>query len=74
MSLLWFPLTRNVSFKTAPQFGSDWLVIFLLALAPVSLVEIAKIIRGRHRRKDHTMAESSWWWRGIRRTPPVLQE
>jgi uncharacterized protein (TIGR02611 family) len=51
MSLLWFPLTRNVFFKTAPQFGSDWLAIFLLALAPVSLVEITKIVRARHRRK-----------------------
>jgi hypothetical protein len=25
----------------------DWLVIFLLALIPVSLVEITKIVRGR---------------------------
>jgi Ca2+-transporting ATPase len=48
MSLLWFPLTRDVFFKAAPQFGSDLFVIFLLALAPVSLVEIAKIIRARH--------------------------
>jgi Ca2+-transporting ATPase len=48
MSLLWFPLTRHVFFKTAPLFGFDWLAIFLLALAPVSLVEIAKIVRGRH--------------------------
>ncbi len=47
MSLLWFPLTRNVLFKLAPQFGFDWLVIFLLALIPVSLVEITKIVRGR---------------------------
>lgn len=50
MSLLWFPLTRDVFFKTEPQFGPDWLVIFLLALAPVSLVEIAKIIRIRERK------------------------
>jgi P-type Ca2+ transporter type 2C len=55
MSLLWFPLTRDVFFKTAPQFGFDWLAIFLLALAPVSLVEIAKIIRARLRR--NTMVE-----------------
>ncbi|MGE5213060.1 MAG: cation-translocating P-type ATPase [Nitrospirota bacterium] len=47
LSLLWFPLTRNVFFKPAPQFGFDWLAIFLLALIPVSLVEIAKIIRAR---------------------------
>ncbi|HZR05533.1 MAG TPA: cation-translocating P-type ATPase [Candidatus Udaeobacter sp.] len=47
ISLLWFPLTRNVFFKTAPHFGSDWVVIFLLALAPVSLVEITKITRSR---------------------------
>lgn len=57
MSLLWFPLTRDVFFKTPPQFGLDWLAIFLLALAPVSLVEITKIIRGRRRRKDRIVAE-----------------
>ncbi len=51
LSLLWFPLTRDVFFKTAPQFGFDWLAIFLLALAPVSLVEIVKIIRARFARK-----------------------
>ncbi|MGB9475511.1 MAG: cation-translocating P-type ATPase [Candidatus Udaeobacter sp.] len=48
ISLLWFPLTRNVFFQTAPQFGSDWLIILLLALAPVSLVEITKIVRRRY--------------------------
>jgi P-type Ca2+ transporter type 2C len=47
LSLLWFSLTRNVFFKTAPQFGFDWLTIFLLALAPVSLVEITKVVRDR---------------------------
>jgi P-type Ca2+ transporter type 2C len=47
VSLLWFPLTRHVFFKTAPQFGFDWLVIILVALIPVSLVEITKIIRVR---------------------------
>ena len=57
LSLLWFPLTQHVFFKTAPQFGFDWLLIFLLALVPVSLVEIAKIIRGRRRQKDQAMAE-----------------
>jgi hypothetical protein len=51
LSLLWFPLTRDVFFKTAPQFGFDWLAIFLLALAPVSLVEMAKIIRARFAKK-----------------------
>lgn len=45
ISLLWFSLTRHVFFEIAPQFGSDWLMIFLLALVPVSLVEIVKIIR-----------------------------
>lgn len=50
MSLLWFPLTRDVFFKTAPPFGSDWFVIFVLALVPVSLVEITKIIRARERK------------------------
>jgi Ca2+-transporting ATPase len=51
MSLLWSPLTRNAFFKTPPQFASDWGVILLLALAPVSVVEIAKIIRGRYSQK-----------------------
>ena len=51
ISLLWFPLTRNVLFKPAPQFGFDWLVIFLLALIPVSIVEITKIVR--HRSRPH---------------------
>ena len=47
LALLWLPLTRDVFFHAAPQFGADWLVIFGLALTPVSLVEIAKIIRSR---------------------------
>ena len=51
MSLLWFALTRHVFFKAAPQFGFDWLTIVLLALLPVSLFEITKIICARHRRK-----------------------
>jgi Ca2+-transporting ATPase len=59
LSLLWFPLTRNVFFQAVPQFGFDWLVIFLLALVPVSLVEIAKIIRARGGQKNHAMAELS---------------
>jgi P-type Ca2+ transporter type 2C len=46
MSLLWIPLTRHILFKSVPHFGWDWLTIFLLALAPVSVVEVAKIVRG----------------------------
>ena len=57
MSLLWLPFTRHVFFKNAPQFGSDWLLIFLLALVPISLVEITKIIRGPRRQKDRTTTE-----------------
>jgi P-type Ca2+ transporter type 2C len=45
MSLLWIPLTRHVLFRNVPHFGFDWLAIFLLALTPVSVVEITKIIR-----------------------------
>lgn len=45
LSLLWFPFTQHVLFKGVPRFGSDWLIIFGLALVPVSLVEIRKIIR-----------------------------
>jgi P-type Ca2+ transporter type 2C len=47
ISLLWFPLTRHVFFKHAPQFGVDWLLVFLLALIPISLVEMTKIISAR---------------------------
>ena len=47
MGLLWLPLTQGVFFGTPPQFGFDWLVIFGLALTPVSIVEIVKIIRSR---------------------------
>jgi Ca2+-transporting ATPase len=51
MSLLWIPLTRDIFFKTPPQFGFDWLLIFVLALAPVSVVEIAKLLRSQFRRR-----------------------
>ena len=47
ISLLWFPLTRAVFFTAAPSFGFDWLLIFVLALAPVSLVELRKLWRHR---------------------------
>lgn len=56
MSLLWFPLTSDIFFKTVPQFGFDWLLIFLLALVPVSVVEIAKLIRRRFRGRKITEA------------------
>lgn len=59
LSLLWFGLTRDVFFKAAPQFGLDWLVIILLALVPVSLVEIVKIVRARSPQKDNRTAHSS---------------
>jgi Ca2+-transporting ATPase len=45
MMLPWIPLTRRLFFAAPPQLGFDWLIIFLLALVPVSLVEIAKIFR-----------------------------
>ena len=43
--LLWLPFTREIFFEITPHFGFDWLMIFALALLPVSVVEIAKIIR-----------------------------
>jgi Ca2+-transporting ATPase len=52
MSLLWFAITRQAFFKAPPQFGFDWLVIFSLALIPVSLVELMKMFHGRQRRKE----------------------
>ena len=52
LSLLWFPLTKSVFFETVPHFGSDWVVIFLLALAPVSLIEVGKIVRARLRNAE----------------------
>ena len=57
MLLILLPGTQQIFFKHMPQFGSDWLVIFLLALAPVSAVEIAKIIRARFGQKHHAMSE-----------------
>lgn len=45
IALLWLPFTRRVFFEITPHFGFDWVLIFVLALLPVSLVEIAKIIR-----------------------------
>ncbi len=50
LSLLAHAFTRRIFFETSPRFGLDWLLIFLLALLPVSLVEIAKIIRARFRK------------------------
>ena len=50
ISLLWFPPTREIFFTAPPRFGLDWILIFLLALAPVSLVEIRKYFRSRERR------------------------
>ena len=47
MSLFWLALPRHIFFAVPPRFGFDWLLVFLLALAPVSLVEIAKIVRSR---------------------------
>lgn len=45
MALLWLPLTERIFFGRPPQFGFDWLVIFGLALTPVSIIEIAKMIQ-----------------------------
>ena len=45
--LLVFPFTRGIFFDLAPRFGFDWVLIFLLALLPVSVIEIAKIFRRR---------------------------
>jgi Ca2+-transporting ATPase len=51
MSLLWIPLTKDIFFATTPHFGFDWLLIFALALAPVTVVELGKIIRSKFREK-----------------------
>ena len=55
VSLLWFPLTRHVFFRAPPNFGSDWLVILALALAPVTVVETAKIVRGWFRKSNRAV-------------------
>ena len=52
LSLLWFPLTRKVFFVSAPAFGSDWWLIFLLALVPVTVVEIRKVVRSRFQKEE----------------------
>ncbi len=51
VSLLWFSITRGIFFADTPQFGADWLVIIGLALSPVSVVEMTKIIRSRLKRR-----------------------
>jgi Ca2+-transporting ATPase len=51
--LLWLPFTRAIFFPTSPQFGFDWFLIFGLALLPVSVVEVGKIIIGRFRKQTH---------------------
>ena len=45
--LLSHSFTRSIFFEKSPHFGLDWLLIFGLALIPVSMVEITKIIRAR---------------------------
>jgi Ca2+-transporting ATPase len=50
-SLLWLPWTQQIFFNVTPHFGFDWLLIFLLALTPVSVVEIGKIVRSPIRRR-----------------------
>ncbi len=53
MSLLWLPLTKRVFFDIVPHFGFDWLVIFALSLAPVTIIELTKIVRhGRERKSE----------------------
>lgn len=42
-------------FETAPLQGDDWLMIGLLSFTPVSLIEMAKLLR------------ATWRWFGIRR-------
>jgi hypothetical protein len=51
VSLLWFPSTQKLFFKVPPQFCSNWLLIFPLALAPVSAVEFTKNVRGRYTKR-----------------------
>lgn len=44
VSLSWLPLTHEVFFRGTSFLGIDWLIIFLLALAPAILVEIGKMM------------------------------
>jgi len=45
VALIALPFTRAVFFRDVSSFGSDWLIIFLLSLAPAALVETGKIIK-----------------------------
>ena len=45
VGLFSFPLTREIFFHGASFSRADWLLIFLLAITPVSLVEIGKLVR-----------------------------
>jgi len=45
VSLMWLPFTRSVFFASPPQFGFDWISIFVLAITPLTIVEVAKMLR-----------------------------
>jgi Ca2+-transporting ATPase len=45
VALLGLSWTREVFFGGEIDFGTDWFVVFLLALAPVTTVELGKMVR-----------------------------
>ncbi len=50
LSVVMFSFARPV-FGTATQLAWEWLLIFGLALAPVTLIEVAKLVRAWLRKK-----------------------
>ncbi len=49
LSVVTLPWTQPL-FEAAGHFGSEWLLIFALALTPVTIIEVAKLVRGAWRR------------------------
>jgi Ca2+-transporting ATPase len=52
LSVVTLPFARPV-FETAAHFGWEWGLLLLLALTPVTLIEVAKLIRARLWPPDH---------------------
>src|SRR5262249_26053141 len=49
LALIALPFTRAVFFRDVSSFGSDWLIIFLLSLAPATAVELGKMVGSKFR-------------------------
>ena len=50
LAVVMLPFTRRVFLGKAPDLSWEWGLIAALSLAPVSIVEIAKVVREKLRR------------------------